>query len=86
MQYGPRYDWSPTDQSLVLGAYFWGYLVTALPAGVMAEKFGGRAVVGWSLLLSAIFTAAGPWAAAWGFWPFYVLRLLVGVAGVYINI
>lgn len=69
-----------------MGAYFWGYLTTSLPAGMIAEKFGGRGVVGYALLLSGCFTALSPIAAGFGFYALYIVRFFVGVCGVSICI
>lgn len=49
---------------------------------MLAERFGGRAVVGWSLASSALLTAGVPLAASLSFWAVFVLRFLTGVAGV----
>lgn len=82
LQYGPRYNWTASDQSFMLGSYFWGYLVTTLPAGVLSETYGGRAVIGWSMAASAVLTALIPISAAFSYWAVFVLRFLTGVAGV----
>lgn len=82
MQYGPRYDWSSSDQSLLLGSYFWGYLITSLPAGMLAEWLGGKSVVGFTMAASGITTALIPICAQYSFWVVYGLRLLTGVLAV----
>lgn len=79
--YGPRYNWTAKQESFLMGAYFWGYLVTSLPAGIMAERFGGRTVVGYALLLSSFLTALSPISADLGFIPFYIIRLAIGISG-----
>ncbi|XP_014102201.1 sialin [Bactrocera oleae] len=76
--YGPRYNWSQTDQANLLGAYFYGYMITSLPAGMLAENFGGKPVAGWSCLGVAVLTALTPLAAAWDKWAVFVLRFLIG--------
>lgn len=51
--------------------------------GIVAEWIGGRALVGYTLILSSIFTAAGPIAASLeNFWFLFATRFLVGVFGV----
>ncbi|XP_021706133.1 sialin [Aedes aegypti] len=79
--YGPRYNWSSHDQSLILGAYFYGYLVTSLPAGVLAERFGPRNLVGSTLAASALLTALTPLAATYGMWTVVVNRAALGICG-----
>ncbi|XP_055314147.1 sialin-like isoform X2 [Sitodiplosis mosellana] len=81
--YGPRYNWSASEQSFLLGSYFWGYLVTSLPGGILAEWLGGRAVVGYTLAGSAVITALTPIAAGISYWFVFGIRLITGVlAGV----
>lgn len=82
MQYGPRYNWTKTDQSLLLGSYFWGYLITSLPGGLLAEWLGGRAVVGYTLAGSAICTALTPIAADFSYWIVFTIRFITGILAV----
>lgn len=79
--YGPRYPWTASEQSLLLGAYFWGYLITSLPGGLLAERFGGTFVGSISLIGSAVLNALIPLAASWNIWMLYVLRFLIGFFG-----
>lgn len=81
-KYGPRYNWTSTEQSHLLGSYFWGYLVTSLPAGVIAEWIGGRTVVGVTMGLSGILTALIPFCAGISFWTLFIVRMSIGVLGV----
>lgn len=51
--------------------------------GILAEWFGGRALVGYALIMSSIFTIAGPIIAALDiFWLLFATRFLVGAFGV----
>lgn len=79
--YGQRFPWDKKEQSYILGGYFWGYLVTSLLGGVMAERWGGRHIVGISLLLSGIITGLSPIIASTSFWPIFAARFLLGVFG-----
>ncbi|XP_059609441.1 sialin-like [Phlebotomus argentipes] len=76
--YGPRYDWDKQQQGLLLGAYFWGYLISGLPGIVLIERFGGKIVTTISMALSVIVTAMGPLFAAWGFYSMYANRFITG--------
>lgn len=69
-------------QSYLLGAYFWGYLLTSLLGGYCAERFGGHIVVSIVLGLSSLLTAISPIAAKLSPWALFVDRLLIGVCGV----
>lgn len=81
--YGPRFNWSTHDQSLLLGAFFWGFILTSLPGGMLAERWGGSKVAGYSLLLSTVLTFLTPYAATLHFWVIFSVRVVVGIlAGV----
>lgn len=67
---------------MLLGSYFWGYLFTTLPGGILAEWLGGRSVVGWSMAASAILTAVVPVLAGLSYWSVIVMRFATGVAAV----
>ncbi|XP_049291666.1 sialin-like [Anopheles funestus] len=77
--YGPRYAWNQNMQSHILGAYFYGYLLTSLPAGPMAERYGPQRLIGYSFLLCALVTALFPIFAAINVWVVIVGRFLIGV-------
>lgn len=85
MQYGARYDWTTSEQSFLLGSYFWGYFLTSLPGGMLAEWIGGRAVVGYTLVGSAICTALTPLAADISYWFVVTIRLMTGILAVSIH-
>ncbi|KAL9915576.1 sialin isoform 1-T2 [Glossina fuscipes fuscipes] len=76
--YGPRYNWTQNDQALLLGAYFYGYMLTSIPGGILAENFGGTRVLGYSFLLTGVLTALTPAAAALNKWAVFVLRFSQG--------
>ena len=82
LQYGPRYAWSKKDQSLILGGFFYGYLLTSLFGGILAERFGGRHVVGLSMLFSAFITGITPYFAADNVIPIFITRVILGILGV----
>jgi uncharacterized membrane protein HdeD (DUF308 family) len=48
----------------------------------MAERWGGRHVVGISLFLSGVLTGVSPLLAMKNFWPLFLTRFLLGVFGV----
>lgn len=67
---------------MLLGAYFWGYLLTSLPGGILAEWLGGKAVVGYTMGLSGVLAACTPYSAGVGFYAVYLVRLVTGVLAV----
>ncbi|XP_015838380.2 putative inorganic phosphate cotransporter [Tribolium castaneum] len=76
------YDWSESTQGLILSSFYWGYLITHLPGGILAEKFGGRYTLGLGILSTAFFTLITPLVihASGGNWvALVVLRLVEGL-------
>ncbi|XP_062557722.1 sialin-like [Armigeres subalbatus] len=81
--FGPRYQWDQKTQGNILGAYFYGYLLTSLPAGPLAERFGPKLLITVSFFVCAIATAVTPFLAEWGAWAIIGSRGVIGLlAGV----
>ncbi|KAL4424918.1 hypothetical protein ABPG77_009647 [Micractinium sp. CCAP 211/92] len=78
--------WAPGVQGVVQSAFLWGYLATQLLGGTLADKYGGKLVMGaaiaWFSIASALLPAVAitPWTAAAGLTLPAVLasRFLVG--------
>ncbi|CAH0564297.1 unnamed protein product [Brassicogethes aeneus] len=54
------YHWTSTQQGLILSSFYWGYVITHIPGGIIAEKFGGKYALGLGILCTAIFTFLTP--------------------------
>ncbi|XP_063699068.1 putative inorganic phosphate cotransporter isoform X2 [Culicoides brevitarsis] len=63
---GGEYEWSEALQGLILSAFFWGYVITHIPGGILAEKFGGKWALSLGILSTAIFTLLTPLAVELG--------------------
>lgn len=75
---GP-FVWEKSIQGHILGAFFYGYTVSQIPGGLMAEQFGGKWVVFGFLGLSSVATLLTPVAARFSFAALIVLRVFVGI-------
>ncbi|XP_032684299.1 putative inorganic phosphate cotransporter [Odontomachus brunneus] len=74
-----RYDWKDLT-GIILSSFYWGYVITHLPGGMLAEKFGGKYSLGLGMLSTAIFTLLTPIAVEWGeATALIVLRILMGL-------
>ncbi|CAG5031652.1 unnamed protein product [Parnassius apollo] len=74
-----RYDWDETTQGLLLSAFYYGYVITHLPGGLLAEKFGGKWTIGLGLLCSSVATALTPWIVSlWGATGLFCIRVIEG--------
>lgn len=79
--------WAEGIQGIVQSAFLWGYLATQLIGGTLADKYGGKIVMGlgiaWFSIASALLPAVAltPWTTAAGLTLPAVLaaRFLVGV-------
>ncbi|KAF4517149.1 hypothetical protein B566_EDAN006448 [Ephemera danica] len=76
----PLYDWDPSTRSTILSSFFWGYIITQIPAGYLANKYGPKIPFLVSILLSSIFTVLYVPAANLGWGWACASRVLLGLA------
>lgn len=81
LQDGP-FAWSEPTQGLVLGAYFWGYILTQIPGGRVAEMFSAKWVIWGSVLVNVVFTILTPVAANISYIAVLVVRFIEGLGAV----
>ena len=60
------FPWDEYTQGLVLSSFGYGYWITQIAGGRLAEKFGIKRIYGTALLLTAILTLLSPTAAKLG--------------------
>jgi len=58
--------WNETSKSTVLSSFFWGYLITQVYAGQMAQKYGGKYFLAGALAVSGVLTIFTPASAIHG--------------------
>lgn len=82
-----RFKWTEHDKQLILGSFFWGYILTELPGGRLAELVGGHRVFGHSMLWASVLTLIIPFAANMGLYAMVTVRVLLGfmLGGEFIN-
>ncbi|KAF4521623.1 hypothetical protein B566_EDAN006665 [Ephemera danica] len=73
-----RYEWNEHTQNLLLGCFFWGYVLTELPGGRLAEVVGARRVFGYSMLIASLVTLVTPFAASISYIAVVILRIILG--------
>ncbi|XP_058791427.1 putative inorganic phosphate cotransporter [Phymastichus coffea] len=64
--YEGSFEWSEYTQGIILSSFYWGYILTHLPGGLLAEKFGPKYTIGCGVLFTAIFTILTPVTTVWG--------------------
>ncbi len=77
-----EFNWNSRTQGLILASFYWGYIMSQIPAGVLAEKYGGKYVFGIGVLLSNLFTLLTPVAARSSANALIAMRILIGFAEV----
>jgi len=78
------FSWDRETQGLILSSFFYGYIVTQIPGGWLANKLGGKRVFGYGIFLSSILCLITPLATTYGGVPaLMVVRILQGLAEVY---
>ncbi|XP_065213583.1 putative inorganic phosphate cotransporter isoform X2 [Planococcus citri] len=74
-----QFEWSETTQGVILSAFYYGYILTHIPGGLLAQKFGGKHTLGFGILSTALFTLLTPIVAYQGSTALIILRFLEGV-------
>ncbi len=74
-----QFGWSQTDKGIVLSAFFAGYLLFMPVTGLLAARFGGKRMLGWSVVAWSLFTLLTPVSAGWSFTALVATRVLMGV-------
>ena len=71
------YNLSPIDMGYIFSAFLWTYLVCLIPMGLLADRFGGRAIT-YSTL--GLWSLAGIWTgAATSYSSLFASRLVLGI-------
>jgi len=73
-----EFAWDEKTQGLVLGSFFYGYVLLQIPGGRLAETIGGKLVYGLSVLFTALFTFLTPYAARTSLPALVLVRILSG--------
>ena len=74
-----QFGWDNTMLGLVLSSFFVGYLFTQYIGGYLADRFGGKVVLGYGVLFWSFFTILTPIAAHHGFFLLLITRVFMGL-------
>ena len=74
-----QFDWSESQVGLILGSFYFGYMITMILGGYLADKYGGKKVLGYALLIWSLFTIITPFFAYQGLWWLILIRILMGL-------
>ncbi|OON14431.1 hypothetical protein X801_09778 [Opisthorchis viverrini] len=78
----PDFYWTAKERGLVDGSFFFGYLVTQIPGGVIASKFAANKVFGVAVGGSALINLFIPWSCKAHYILVMILRTMQGLVEV----
>lgn len=75
-----EYQWNENTQSVILSSFFWGYIFTQIPAGKLAQRYGGKMMLTFTMSICSALNILMPFGAKWGDWKVVVaLRVMQGL-------
>lgn len=75
---GP-FVWDPVMQGIVLGSFYYGYILTPIPGGRLAERFGAKWLFGLGTLFTGLLSLLIPIASHAGVYYLVAVRILQGI-------
>ncbi|XP_018497253.1 sialin [Galendromus occidentalis] len=79
-EYGGEFDWDENTQGMILGAFFYGYVVTQVPGGRLAELIGAKWLLGCGIFITSLLSIITPAAARiGGAYGLVLVRVLQGL-------
>ncbi|XP_052832455.1 sialin isoform X1 [Octopus bimaculoides] len=77
--YNGEFTWSNNLQANILAGYFYGYILTNILGGILADKYGTRNILGFSLVSASVLTLLQPSLSRISGYFTLVLRILTGL-------
>jgi MFS family permease len=72
-------EWSKELRGYILSSFFYGYVITQVPGGWLASRFGGKHVFGIGVFITLIATLLVPIAARTHAYLLIALRVIMGL-------
>ena len=74
-----QFGWSESQVGIILGSFYFGYLISMTIGGFLADKYGGKIILAYGLLLWSFFTVITPAFAYSGFFFLIFIRVMMGL-------
>ncbi len=74
-----QFHWTETTKGYVLSSFFIGYLILQVASGTLANRYGGRIVLGVAVFWWSLFTIVTPPAALLSFSALIAARIALGL-------
>lgn len=60
------FDWSEAVQGVILSSFYWGYIITHIPGGMLVEKLGGKITLLAGIASTSLLTFLTPLSIEYG--------------------
>lgn len=77
-----EFVWETDIQGYVLSSFFYGYVITQIPFGILSKRYGNIYFLGVGMLINSVFGLLVPVAANMGIWWLVVVRFIQGLGEV----
>uniref|UniRef100_A0A8C4XH36 Vesicular glutamate transporter 1 n=1 Tax=Erpetoichthys calabaricus TaxID=27687 RepID=A0A8C4XH36_ERPCA len=74
-----QFSWDPETVGMIHGSFFWGYIVTQIPGGFIAQKFAANRVFGFAIVATSTLNMLIPTAARVHYGCVICVRILQGL-------
>ena len=74
-----QFGWNEAQVGIVFSSFYFGYMFTMILGGYLADKYGGKYVLGFGVLAWSLFTFLTPIFAYQGFFAILLIRVLLGL-------
>ncbi|KAJ7961295.1 Phosphate transporter [Quillaja saponaria] len=75
-----KHGWSSSFLGIVQSSFLWGYLFSSFIGGALVDRYGGKRVMAWGVLLWSLATLLTPWAANHSTMALFAVRAFFGLA------
>ncbi|CAG5124437.1 unnamed protein product [Candidula unifasciata] len=76
---GPDFKWNAYMKGQILASFFYGYIVTQLPGGFLANRYGGKYFFGIGIFATALLTLLTPLLTTWSPYMLIACRVFEGL-------
>lgn len=77
-----EFVWETDIQGYVLSSFFYGYVITQIPFGILSKRYGNIYFLGIGMLINSLFGLLVPVAAKFGIWWLIAVRFIQGLGEV----
>ncbi|XP_011501855.1 PREDICTED: putative inorganic phosphate cotransporter isoform X2 [Ceratosolen solmsi marchali] len=74
-----EFVWDSTLQGYLLSSFFYGYVLTQIPFGILAKRYGSKYFLGIGMLINSVFGLLVPISAQWGYYWLMLVRFIQGL-------